>query len=96
MTMKTLLGAMMLSGALLCGASAAQAMTVMVHKQVKVLDRAPDGRATRVEVAGQDYAVCSATVQDSCINPRQAGLHFGDRPLGYWPGHAAHRRDKAA
>lgn len=86
MTMKTLLGAMMLAGALLGGATLADAATAMTGVHAQVLQRAPDGRATQVQVGGKDYAVCSAAVQDDCINPRQAGLHYGNAPLGYWPG----------
>jgi len=33
--------------------------------------------------------VCNAQRQDECINPRAAGLHFGNRPLAYWPGKPA-------
>ena len=35
------------------------------------------------------YPLCSRTVQDSCINPREAGKNYGNRPLGYWPGKPA-------
>ena len=36
-----------------------------------------------------DYPLCSATVTDSCINPREAGKNYGNRPLNYWPGKPA-------
>lgn len=36
-----------------------------------------------------EYPVCSATVQDSCVNPREAGKKYGNRPLNYWPGKPA-------
>jgi hypothetical protein len=36
-----------------------------------------------------DYPLCSATVQDSCRNPREAGKNYGNRPLNYWPGRPA-------
>ncbi len=35
---------------------------------------------------GQPVVVCTKTVQDSCINPREAGLDWGNRPLDHWPG----------
>ena len=35
------------------------------------------------------YPLCSATIRDSCINPRQAGLKSGRQPLPYWPGRPA-------
>ena len=42
-----------------------------------------------VTVDGKEVAVCTKDVQDSCINPRAAGLNWGNRPLGYWPGKPA-------
>lgn len=40
-------------------------------------------------IAKGEYPLCSATVMDSCINPREAGKNYGNRPLGYWPGKPA-------
>ena len=37
----------------------------------------------------KDYPVCSATVTDGCIQPREAGMNYGNRPLDYWPGKPA-------
>lgn len=59
----------------------------------QILARDSNGRASKLLVDGQVYAVCSATVTDSCINPRQAGLDFGNRPLASWPGHPASEAD---
>tara|TARA_R110001599_G_scaffold117934_2_gene286834 strand:- start:4555 stop:4902 length:348 start_codon:yes stop_codon:yes gene_type:complete len=42
-----------------------------------------------VTVDGKEVAVCTKDVQDSCINPRAAGLNWGNRPLDYWPGKPA-------
>ena len=39
--------------------------------------------------ANGEYPLCSATVTDSCINPREAGKNYGNRPLNYWPGKPA-------
>lgn len=36
-----------------------------------------------------EYPVCSATVTDSCVNPREAGKNYGNVPLKYWPGKPA-------
>jgi hypothetical protein len=36
-----------------------------------------------------EYPPCKGDVQDSCINPREAGLNYGNRPLNYWPGKPA-------
>lgn len=41
------------------------------------------------EAFNKHYPLCSATVRDECINPRQAGRNFGNRPLAYWPGQPA-------
>ncbi len=38
------------------------------------------------EAFNKQYPLCSATIQDSCVNPREAGMHYGNRPLAYWPG----------
>lgn len=35
------------------------------------------------------YPVCKGAVQDGCINPREAGLNWGNRPLDHWPGKPA-------
>nr|WP_137678128.1 hypothetical protein [Parerythrobacter lutipelagi] len=47
------------------------------------------GQATKVEIEGKTYAVCMSDKQDACINPREAGLKWGNRPLSYWPGKPA-------
>jgi hypothetical protein len=39
--------------------------------------------------ASGEYPICSASVTDSCINPREAGKNYGNRPLNYWPGKPA-------
>ncbi|MXO73875.1 hypothetical protein GRI40_01380 [Altererythrobacter aerius] len=39
--------------------------------------------------AGGEYPLCSATITDSCRNPREAGKNYGNRPLNYWPGKPA-------
>lgn len=57
-----------------------------------VVERDANGRATKVSVDGKEYAVCTATVKDSCINPREAGLNFGNVPLDHWPGRTGTQR----
>ncbi|WP_156842170.1 hypothetical protein [Novosphingobium aquimarinum] len=37
----------------------------------------------------KDYPICKGDVQDSCINPREAGKNWGNRPLDHWPGKPA-------
>lgn len=60
-----------------------------VPASTQILARNAHGRVTEVRVDGKDYKVCSGAVQDECINPRQAGLHFGDAPLNHWTGKGA-------
>ena len=54
-----------------------------------VTERDNRGRATKVTVDGKEYIVCAGTVVDACINPRAAGLNFGNVPLDHWPGKPA-------
>jgi len=51
------------------------------------------GKATRVRIGDSEYDVCVREAQDSCINPRDAGLDFGRRELDYWPGRPASEID---
>ena len=76
------------------GVIAATAVPTMAQTRVnaEVVERDARGRATKVNVGGTVYAVCSATVKDSCINPREAGLNFGNVPLDHWPGKPASSR----
>ncbi len=54
-----------------------------------VVERDSQGRATKVAADGRVYEVCRPGLTDACINPREAGLNFGNVPLDYWPGHPA-------
>jgi hypothetical protein len=56
---------------------------------MQVLSKSAHGRATEVRIDGQSYPVCNAHLKDECINPRAAGLKWGNRPLAYWPGKPA-------
>ncbi len=33
-----------------------------------------------VTLDGKEYKVCHGAIQDDCVQPRQAGLGFGNRP----------------
>ncbi|MGN3975090.1 hypothetical protein [Tsuneonella sp. SYSU-LHT278] len=55
-------------------------------KSPEVVERNTHGKATKVKVGETVYDVCMSDRQDNCINPRAAGLDWGDRPLTYWPG----------
>lgn len=35
------------------------------------------------------YPLCSRTVHDECVNPREAGRNYGREPLDNWPGRPA-------
>lgn len=52
----------------------------------EIVERTPQGKVTKVRVKGKVYDVCENEKQDSCIQPRAAGLNRGDFPLNYWPG----------
>lgn len=54
-----------------------------------VVERAANGRPTSVRIGGTVYKVCMTESEDSCIQPRAAGLNWGNRPLGHWPGRPA-------
>lgn len=54
-----------------------------------VVERNNNGKATKVRISGKEYDVCMKNDQDGCINPRAAGLNWGNRPLDYWPGKPA-------
>ena len=61
----------------------------MPKSHVQVIKRDHRGHATMVRVDGKEYQVCRKGVTDNCINPRAAGLHWGDTPIAYWPGKPA-------
>ena len=54
-----------------------------------VVAKGANGRAQTVMLNGKEYQVCGGDVTDGCINPREAGLNFGNRALDYWPGKPA-------
>jgi hypothetical protein len=55
----------------------------------EIVERNDNGKATKVRIDGKVYEVCMSEKQDSCIQPRAAGLKWGDMPLRYWPGQTA-------
>ena len=60
----------------------------------EVLERDAEGRATKVQLEGRVYDVCTAGRTDGCINPRDAGLDEGNREINYWPGKPASQIDE--
>ena len=65
------------------------------HGEMKaeVVEKDAKGKATKVKIGDKIYDVCTADNQDSCINPRDAGLNWGNRELNYWPGKPASQID---
>ncbi len=72
--------AMTMSGAALAAAS---------MPKPEVIEKDAKGRPTKVMIEGKAYVVCTADGQDGCINPREAGLRWGNTPLDHWPGKPA-------
>jgi hypothetical protein len=54
----------------------------------RVQPREPGYVADQV-AAAKTYPVCTATLTDSCVNPREAGKRYGNRPMADWPGRPA-------
>ncbi len=59
----------------------------------KVVERDSRGRATKVEMEGQVYDVCTSDNSDGCINPREAGLTWGNYTAKNWPGRPISREN---
>lgn len=90
--MKTLTTALAIG--LLAGVSAPAIAQYKDDKlNAEVVERNDRGQATKVSVDGTVYGVCTPEQQDNCINPREAGLNFGNVPLDYWPGQPASEMD---
>ena len=70
-------------------AAAETSQTTTTQTKAEVVQRDAKGRATQVRIDGKVYAVCMSDAQDSCINPRSAGLNFGNYELKSWPGRPA-------
>ena len=68
----------------------AMAEDITTEDHPQVVDTNAAGKITKVRVAGETYEVCmTEQQQDNCIQPRAAGLDWGDVPLAYWPGEPA-------
>jgi hypothetical protein len=57
--------------------------------KAEVVERDANGRATKISIEGRVHEVCREGRSDGCINPRDAGLDFGNVPLDHWPGRPA-------
>jgi hypothetical protein len=58
---------------------------------VEILERDTKGRATKIRREGQEYKVCTSDDSDGCINPREAGLGWGNNAIDSWPGREVSR-----
>lgn len=79
---------MAFSGAALA-AQSDMADDAKMDSKATVVNKGPKGKAQTVMLNGKEYQVCGGDVTDNCINPREAGLNFGNRALDYWPGKPA-------
>jgi hypothetical protein len=60
--------------------------------KAEVVETNARGQAIKVRIEGKVYDVCMNEAQDGCIQPRAAGLNWGDVPLDHWPGEAVSER----
>ncbi len=81
--MKTILAAAAATGLALSAAPAIAQGTQAASPEI--VERTANGKASKVMIDGKVIDVCMSETQDNCINPREAGLKWGDRPLGYFP-----------
>ncbi len=91
--MKTFFAAVVASGVALSAGSFAMANNHSGDKSPTIVERNANGKATKVNIDGKTYDVCVTKGQDSCINPREAGLNWGNRALDYWHGKPASEMD---
>lgn len=82
-------GNMSATGEANMSARAKVATTTKNDGKLRVAEKDNRGKVTKVEYNGTVYPVCTGDNDDSCINPYAAGLKWGNRPLGYWPGQPA-------
>ena len=71
---------------------AAPAMAQNATTKAEVVEKNARGQAIKVRIEGKVYDVCMNEAQDGCIQPRAAGLNWGDVPLNHWPGEAVSER----
>lgn len=97
---KVLKGSMLAAAATLAATSAQAEPTSSANDEkatsqqettpkAEIVKRGPDGKAEIVRIEGREYPVCKGEAVDGCINPRDAGLNWGDKEIDYWPGKPA-------
>jgi hypothetical protein len=88
------LGALIASSAVVAAPRAKKArVQTSSMPGVEVTERDSRGRATKVTMDGQTYTVCTSDNSDGCINPREAGLNWGNTPVKHWPGRPISREN---
>ena len=54
-------------------------------EKVVVIEKNAQGKATKVRVGDKEYPVCmNYEMTDGCIQPRAAGLNWGNWPANTW------------
>jgi hypothetical protein len=93
---RTLQAALAASALAVAAAAPAQAQSANANATAaaragtpEVVSRGPNGRPMTVRIDGTVYKVCMTQNEDGCIQPRAAGLNWGNHPLGHWPGRPA-------
>lgn len=81
------------AAALAAGVIAVPAVAANDSVKAEVIERDAKGKPTKVRIDGKDYAVCTSDNSDGCINPREAGLKFGNHAATKWPGRPISREN---
>lgn len=81
------------AAAMAAGMLAVPALADNHGMKAEVIERDAKGKPTKVRVGGKDYAVCTSDISDGCINPREAGLKFGNHAATKWPGRPISREN---
>jgi hypothetical protein len=80
--MKYLVAAIAIAAVGLSGAAVAKPNA----KGFEIVERDAKGKVTKVKKDGQEYKICTSDDSDGCINPREAGLGYGNHIAREWPG----------
>lgn len=87
------IAAILAVGTVFAFSAAAATSGTTTQAKAEIVQKNDKGQATQVRIDGKVYAVCMSDDQDGCINPRSAGLNFGNYELKHWPGRPASERD---
>jgi hypothetical protein len=84
-----LAAALLAAGGTAVAQSSDSSTSTSTNSKPQVVEKDAKGHPTKISIDGQVYPVCTATMTDGCVNPRQAGLKMGNAPMNNWPGHPA-------